>query len=131
TGIPIEEVPGYLERLRRTGLYQAHIVGDADIPTGYLTPNFNTFINALGLGETTSDLQFGNLPLKPMTTIEHEFNHKGHEVKIVSTLVSDGNSQYKQFAVLVDGIDEPDLRFAGSIESQERDIRKVMDSYLR
>ncbi len=51
TGVPRTETPGFLARLNRTGLYQTFVgtyvgyTGDK----GCLTPNFATFLKALGI----------------------------------------------------------------------------------
>ncbi len=55
-GIPIDQIPGILARLNRTGLYKT-ITGtyfDYSGDQGHLTPNFATFLDALGI--TGSDV---------------------------------------------------------------------------
>jgi CRISPR/Cas system CSM-associated protein Csm2 small subunit len=48
-GIPIEEIPGFLTRLNRTGLYQTFVGGyfDYEGDQGFLTKNFYKFIKAI------------------------------------------------------------------------------------
>lgn len=50
-GIPKTEVPGYLERLNRTGLYQTFVGGYMDYTgdKGYTTPNFDRFLQFLDI----------------------------------------------------------------------------------
>lgn len=65
-------------------------------------------------------------------TIEREFTHKGHNVKIVSqsqniALVG-GRGTNKQYMVLVDDQPRPDLLFMGSLEEKEHDIKHLLDA---